>query len=91
MRYSYGATEKLLKHVNYKTRYVEDMQDGKVIEVLKIHTDVNLSDPLSKVIKVLATQRRLLPLLVDVGFLQPGYVNQRLSEGRSTAELLEKI
>ena len=73
------------------TRYVEDMQDGKVIEVLKIHTDVNLSDPLSKVIKVLATQRRLLPLLVDVGFLQPGYVNQRLSEGRSTAELLEKI
>ena len=55
VRYSYGATEKLLKHVNYKTRYVEDMQEGKVVEVLKIHTEVNLSDPLSKVIKVLAT------------------------------------
>jgi len=91
VRYSFGATDKLLKHVNNRTRYVEDMQEGGIVEILKIHTDINISDPLSKVIKSLVTQRRLLPMMVDVGFLQPGYDNPRLRNGCQPLQMQNKI
>ena len=77
-KYAHGATDKSLKHLNYRTRYVEDMVDGGIVEIIKVPTEVNLSDPLSKVMRVAKTQNFLSGMLMDVGYLLPGYKNPRL-------------
>ena len=79
-KYAHGATDKNLKHLNYRTRYVEDMVEGQVVEIVKVPTEVNLSDPLSKVMRVVKTQDLLVGLLMDVGYLLPGYENPRLHD-----------
>ena len=77
-KYAHGATDKNLKHLNYKTRFVEDMIEGGIVDVIKVPTAVNLSDPLSKVMKVVKTQRFMLSTMMDVGYKLSGYQNSRL-------------
>ena len=54
------------------------MIEGGIVNVIKVPTEINLSDPLSKVMKVVKTQRFMLSTMMDVGYKLPGYQNSRL-------------
>ena len=78
LRFGHGST-KNLRHLSYRTKFVEYVARGQLISLHQCPTKINISDPLSKVLKTNQTNRFFMKLTMDTGFLLEGYNNKRLA------------